>query len=120
MKEEQIIYLTAQLRQAEILRNETKNVAQKQAMTARIHNLKAELDPLLNAYIAEKKKAKMTVDKSNEDIGPKEIVDALHGFARVRISDKDFVNSLDSGPVSVAGSHVGVSYVLHFQRTSTL
>ena len=117
---EQIAYLSYQIRQLEVERNASKKKAQKEAMTLRIRNLKAELDPILMAYAEEKKKAKMEILDENKDFGPKYIVDTLHDFAKTRLTQEDFVNLLKTGPMSVAGEYDKVAYVIHFQRTETL
>lgn len=120
MNEEKIIYLTVQIRQAEGLRNASKKPKEREAFTHRIRILKAELSPLLDAYVKERQKSPKKEDKSNEDLGPKGITESLHAWADRKLGEVSFVNSLAEGPVSVAGTFDTVSYIIHFQRTQTL
>lgn len=114
---EQIIHIAFQIRQLEILRNGAKRPKEKQAMTLELRRLKGEIDPLLMAFVDEKKAGpKPAKNDIDSDLGPKEIVDAMHAYAKMKISQEEVVSSLIAGPVSVAGSDQGVMYVMHFER----
>jgi len=116
MNEEEIIYLTVQLRQLENLRNISKKPKEKESYTIGIRSLKAQLDPLLDKYIDFKKKTPMAVDKSNEDLGPKDVVAAIHAWAQMKLSQEEAVNWLSNQPVSVAGQYKEFVYLAHFER----
>lgn len=119
----QIVYMTYQLRQAEIQRNDTKNARNRQAMTLHINKLKQELDPLLEMFAEQEKKKRkenqMVVDRNMEDkdIGPEEVVAAMHTYAQMKITQEAVVNHLATGqPLSIAGDYNKIMYVIHFEQ----
>jgi len=123
----QIVFLTYQLRQLEIHRNNEKNARNKEAMTLRIRKMKEELDPLLEMFAEQEKKKRekpeMVVDRSlgDKDLGPADVVKAIHAYAQQKITQQEVVNYLTSGhPISIAGEYDKVAYVIHFQRTESL
>lgn len=117
---EQIVFLTYQLRQLEIYRNDSKKPHEKESMTMQIRRLKEQLDPLLMAFAEERKKTEMVVDRdvSDEDLGPAEVVEAMHIYAKMKALQTEVLEHLQKEPVSVAGEYNGVMYVMHFEKAT--
>jgi hypothetical protein len=122
----QIVYLAYQIRQLEIYRNDEKKANKKETMTMQIRRLKADLDPMLMAFAEQEKKKQsspqMLVDRNmdDKDLGPPEIIDVMHAYARLKITQQEVMNHLVVGPVSVAGEYNKVAYIMHFQTTDSL
>ena len=116
---DQIIFITYQLRQMEIRRNDEKNTNRKQALNMEAKALRNRLDELLSVYVEQKKAEASpapTPDLGNEDYGPKKIVDELHLLARATAEEAEVLAYVEQKPVSIAGEHKGLTYVMHFQK----
>jgi len=117
---EQVVFIAYQLRQMEIRRNDEKSAARKQTLNLEAKALRNKLDDLLVSYVEQVKANPSPApppDLGNEDHGPKRIIHELHLLAKATAEEAEVLTHIEQEPVSIAGEHNGLMYVMHFQKS---